>query len=196
MSVETPATPNACFRVAPLSPCLAAPTAPTAPARVVPPPSWWRRTMPAPAAAGVVGASLLACGAVITVAHAWTEGPKPLAEVSHVIGGLIVALLVVAAVATGTRIRPLSDVVVAAAFSLAAHGASLVIQGAPVGGLLLALAPMVAVLAHVAFLPTPLAAAPHTSDRIDIAWAIAKSRRRTARAAQHAASPSHLAMHA
>lgn len=176
MPVETPATPNASHR----HPAL----------------PWWQRTVPAPTAAAVVGATVLGGAAVLLVAQAWSEAPKPLAEATHVVGGMIVALLVVAACVVGTRTRALGDLVVAAAFSLAAHGASVLIQGASAGLLFVALAPVVAALGHLALLPTPIAPAAPTSDRIDIAWAIAKSRRTTARAAARAASPSHLAMHA
>lgn len=158
--------------------------------------SWWRRTVSAPAAAGVVGATVLVGAALLTVAHAWTEAPKPLAEVTHVIGGVIVALAVVAAFAVGTQARALRELVAASALGLAAHGASLLIQGELIGALFVALAPLVAFFAHLAFMASPIAPAPPTSDRIDIAWAIAKSRRTTAHAARRAASPSHLAMRA
>ena len=162
----------------------------------LPAPPWWRRSVPAPVAAGVVGATVLASAAVLMVAQAWAEAPKPLAEATHVVGGIIVALLVVSAYAVGTRTRALGDLVVAAAFSLAAHGASVLIQGASAGVLFVVLCPIVAALGHLAFRPTPIAPEAPTSDRIDIAWAIAKSRRGTARAAARAASQSHLAMHA
>jgi hypothetical protein len=195
MSLEMPADPDASFRPR-TSPSSVQPTALLAPTRAAPPRPWWRRTVSGPAAAGVIGSAVLAGASVLVVAHAWSEGPKPLAEATHVIGGMIVALLVIAAFAVGTRMRALGDLVVAAAFSLAAHGASLVIQGATVGTIFLGLAPIVGVLAHVAFMRTPIAPIPHTSARLDIAWAIAKSRRKTACGARRAASPNHLVMHA
>jgi hypothetical protein len=173
------------------------PSAPLGPAARRPAPSrrWWQRTVPLPAAAGVVGGVLLAASGALIVAHAWTWAPR-LTEVTQTIGGVIVALLAVAAVGVGTRARPLADLAAAAALSLAAHGASIAIQGSAFGALLLGLAPLVAVVAHVAFVTTPSAPAPPTSDRLDIAWAIAKSRRKTAPAAGRAASPNRLAMHA
>ena len=147
-------------------------------------------------AGGIVGATVLASAAGIEIARAWTTAPGPLAEAGHAVGGVMVALFCIAALGLAARSRALNGLAVASTFALVAHGAALVLQGQVIGALFVGLAPLVGVLAHVAFLPTESAPIPPTSDRIDIAWAIAKSRRGTARAAARAASQSHLAMHA
>jgi hypothetical protein len=147
-------------------------------------------------AAGIVGASVLGCAGAIEIARAWTTAPPFLAEAGHAIGGAMVALFVLAALGVATRSRPLGGLTIASSFALLAHGLTLVLQGQPVGAIFIGLAPIVAVLAHVAFLPTPIAPVPPSSARIDIAWAIAKSRQRTARTARRAVSPSQFVMHA
>jgi hypothetical protein len=114
--------------------------------------AWWRRGVGAPIAAGVVGATLLASCAAIEIARAWTSAPRVAAEASHALGGLLVALFIVAAIGLGARARALGGVAVGAAFALLAHGATLVLQGELVGALFLGLAPVVGLLTHVAFL--------------------------------------------
>ena len=153
-------------------------------------------TVSGPVAAGLIGAAALASAAAIEIARAWTTPPQVLAEAGHVVGGVMVALFVLGAVGVGARTRALGGVVVASAFALLAHGLTLVLQGQLIGGLFVGLAPIVGLLAHLAFLATPAAPVPPTSARLDIAWAIAKSHRKTARAAPRAASPSPFAMHA
>jgi hypothetical protein len=145
-------------------------------------------------AAGIVGATVLATAAGIEIARAWTTAPGALAEVGHAIGGVLVALFCVSAMGLAARSRPLGGLAVASAFALVAHGATLVLQGQVIGALFVGLAPLVGVLAHVAFLRTESAPVPPTSDRIDIAWAIAKSRQKTARAARHVVSRNHFVM--
>jgi hypothetical protein len=163
------------------------------------------RVLPAPTpraavspqvAAGTVGATVLCCAAAIEVARAWTTAPHVFAEAGHVLGGVMVALFVLAGVGVATRSRPLGGLAVASSFALLAHGLTLVLQGQTIGAVFIGLAPIAALLAHVAFLPTPIAPVPPSSARIDIAWAIAKSRQKTARAARPAVSPSPIAMHA
>ena len=63
-------------------------------------------------------------------------------------------------------------------------------------GLLLAISPIVGVLTHAALVPTPAALVPPPSGSIDIPWAIAQSRRKSALAARRAASRNPFAMHA
>ncbi len=147
-------------------------------------------------AAGTLGAAVLASAAGIEIARAWTTSPRHLAEVSHVIGGVIVALFVLAGIGLAARSRPLAGLAIASAFALLAHGLTLVVQGQLVGAMFVGIAPIVASLTHFAFLPTPIAPVPPSSARLDIAWAIAKSHQRTARIAERAVSRSHFAMHA
>jgi hypothetical protein len=120
--------------------------------RTAPVTPWWRRGVGAPSAAGVVGAALLASCSAIEIARAWTSAPSVAAEASHALGGLLVALFLVAAIGLGARARALGGVAVGAAFALVAHGATLVLQGELVGALFLGLAPVVGLLTHVAFL--------------------------------------------
>lgn len=190
MPLETPAG------ALPHLPVVAPAAVPSARSCVARPTSWWRRTVTAPVAAGIVGGSLFVGAAALVVVQAWSARPRPLAEATHAIGGVSVALLVLAAVAVVTRARRLGGVAFAAALALAAHGVSLVLQGQTVGALLLGIAPIATALGHIALMPTPIAPVPPTRDRIDIAWAIAKSRHQTARSARRAVSPSRLAMHA
>lgn len=182
----------------PPSLCFASTAPASAPGRQLPPvpPVRVRSTVSGPVAAGVVGAALLASAAAIEIARAWTTPSHVLAEAGHAIGGVMVALFLVSAVGVGTRTRALGGLAVASAFALLAHGATLVLQGQLIGGLFAGLAPSVGLLAHLAFLRAPALPEPPTSARLDIAWAIAKSHRRTAPAARRAASPSPFAMHA
>jgi len=137
---------------------------------------------------------VLASAAGIEVARAWTTAPGPLAEVGHAVGGVMVALFCVAAMGLAARSRALGGLAVASTFALVAHGVTLVMEGQLIGALFLGIAPLVGVLAHVTFLLPAAAPIPPTSDRIDIAWAIAKSRHKSARAAGHAVSPSRFVM--
>lgn len=145
-------------------------------------------------AAGIVGATVLASAAGIEIARAWTTDPGPLAEASHAIGGVLVALFCISAIGLAARSRPLHGLAVASTFALVAHGATLALQGQTVGALFIGLAPLVGLLGHVAFAAAEVAPIPPSSDRIDIAWAIAKSRQKTARAAAHAVSRNQFAM--
>ncbi len=145
-------------------------------------------------ASGIVGATVLGSAAGIEIARAWTTAPGPLAEASHALGGVMVALFCVSAIGLAARSRSLQGLAVASAFALVAHGATLALQGQIIGALFIGLAPLVGILAHVAFLATEFAPIPPSSDRIDIAWAIAKSRQKTARAARLAVSRKHLVM--
>jgi len=147
-------------------------------------------------ASGVVGTSVLVSAAAIEVARAWTTPPRVLAEAGHALGGVMVALFVLAGVGLAMRSRPLAGLALASSFALLAHGLALVLQGQTVGAIFVGLAPIVSVLAHVAFMAAPIAPVPPSSARIDIAWAIAKSRQKTARTARRAASPSPFVMHA
>lgn len=155
-----------------------------------------RSTLPGPIAAGLVCAAMLGSAALIEIARAWTTRPQLLAEAGHAIGGVMVAVFVLGAVGVAARARPLGGLVVASGFALLAHGVTLVLQGQLIGGLFAGLAPIVSVLAHIAFMPIPDPPVAPTSARLDIAWAIAKSHRKTAPAAARAASPSPFAMHA
>ena len=145
-------------------------------------------------AAGIVAATVLASAAGIESARAWTTAPGPLAEAGHAVGGVMVALFFIAAMGLAARSRALNGLAVASTFALVAHGATLVLQGQVVGALFVGLAPLVGVLAHVAFLPAESAPIPLTSDRIDIAWAIEKTHRKTARAARPVVSRNHFVM--
>jgi hypothetical protein len=120
--------------------------------RAAPVTPWWRQAVGAQSAAGVIGAALLGSSAAIEIARAWTSAPRVAAEASHALGGLLVALFVVAAIGLGLRARAVGGVVVGAAFALVAHGATLALQGELVGALFLGVAPVAALLAHVAFL--------------------------------------------
>ena len=153
-----------------------------------------RPVMSVQLAAGIVGASVLASAAGIEIARAWTTAPGPLAEVSHAIGGVLVALFCVSAVGLAARSRSLHGLAVASTFALVAHGATLALQGQLIGALFIGLAPLVGILAHVAFLAAEVTPIPPSSDRIDIAWAIAKSRQKTARAAAPVVSRNHFVM--
>jgi hypothetical protein len=115
--------------------------------------AWWRQGVGAPAAAGVVGAALVASCAAIEIARAWTSAPRVAAEASHALSALLVVLFIASSIGLGARARALGGVAVGAAFALLAHGATLVLQGELVGALFLGLAPAVALLAHVTFLP-------------------------------------------
>lgn len=161
-----------------------------------PVPSRPRASVSLQAAAGVVGASVLGSAAAIEIARAWTTAPSVLAEAGHALGGVMVALFVIAAIGVATRARPLGGLAVASSFALLAHGLTLVLQGQIIGAVFIGIAPFAAVVAHVAFMPTPIAPVPPSSARLDIAWAIAKSRQKTARAAGRAVSRNQLAMHA
>jgi hypothetical protein len=153
-----------------------------------------RPTVSLPVASGILGATVLSSAASIEIARAWTTPPGVLAEVGHALGGVMVALFLLAGLGLAARCRPLSGLAIASTFVMVAHGATLVLQGQLVGALFVGLAPVVAALAHVAFVEPQSKPAPPTSDRIDIAWAIAKSRQKTARAARPAVSPSHFVM--
>ena len=194
MSPASTPAPSLCFA----STALASASSPTLALPPVPPvpPVSVRSTVSGPVAAGLVGAALLASAAAIEVARAWTTPSHVLAEAGHALGGVMVALFLVSAVGVGTRTRPLGGLAVASAFALLAHGVTLVLQGQLIGGLFAGLAPSVGLLAHIAFLRAPALPEPPTSARLDIAWAIAKSNRKTAPAAPRAASPSPSAMHA
>ena len=115
--------------------------------------SWWRSSVSAHVAAGALGAAILACAATIEVARAWTSAPRPGAEAAHVVGGLLVALFVVAASAFAIQMRSMSTLVVATAFALFAHGGTLVLSGETIGAIFLGVAPIVAGLSKVAFAP-------------------------------------------
>jgi len=142
-----------------------------------------------------VGAALLATSAVIEVARAWTNAPHTGAEAAQVVGGIVVALLIVAAFALATRARAFAHASTAAGFVLVAHGGTLVLEGQIIGALFLGLAPVVALLAHVAFAPN--AADQHAaaaSARMLALWM--KKSRRIAPTAPPVASPIPLAMRA
>ena len=112
--------------------------------------SWWRRSVGPSIVAGAIGAAMFGSAALIEVMRAWTTALKQGAEVSQVVGGLVVALLVVAAFGLALRMRALGGVAVAGAFALLAHGGTLVLSGSTVGALFLGLAPLVAMLTNVA----------------------------------------------
>src|SRR4051812_43461868 len=76
-------------------------------------------------AAGIVGATVLCSAALIEVARAWTTTPRVLAEAGHALGGVMVALFVIAAVGVATRSRSLAGLAVASSFALLAHGLTL-----------------------------------------------------------------------
>lgn len=107
-----------------------------------------RTTVRGSVAAGFVGGAVLASAAGIEVARAWT---RPGAESTHVVGGVLVALLVCAAGGLAVQARSLASLAVASAFGLFTHGAVLALQGDVIGALFLGLAPIVFMLAHVAF---------------------------------------------
>ena len=147
-------------------------------------------------AAGVVGTAVLGCAAAIEIARAWTTPPRVLAEAGHAIGGVMVALFVLSGVGLAMRSRPLAGLAVASCFALLAHGLTIVLQGQTVGAIFVGLAPFVGALVHLAFMRAPIASVPPSSARIDIAWAIAKSRQQAGRAAPRPAARSPFAMHA
>lgn len=141
----------------------------------------WRTTVRGSVAASIVGGAVLASAAGIEVARAWT---RPGAEATHVVGGVLVALFVAAAVGLAAQARPLANLAVAASFGLFTHGAVLALQGDVIGALFLGLAPITFMLAHMAF------ASPEAT--MDDAW----TSQRIARAARSVASRSRLAMRA
>jgi hypothetical protein len=113
------------------------------------PSPWYQCRVPTSVAAGAIGAAVLATAAAIEVARAWTNaGTTAGAEVTHVVGGVVVAILAAAGFAVGTRARALSGAAVAAAFVLVAHGGTLVLEGQIVGALFLGISPLVALLSH------------------------------------------------
>lgn len=116
--------------------------------------SWWRVTVRGSVAAGLVGAAALASAAGIEVARAWTARPQPGAEIGHVVGGVVVALFLVAASLLAGRAHSFGGVIVAASFALLAHGGVLALEGQTIGALFLGLAPIVFVLTSLA-LATP-----------------------------------------
>lgn len=115
------------------------------------PRAWWRRTVPASVAAGVLGATLCATSAAVEVARAWTNTPHAASEASHAVSGMVVALFAIAAFGFATRTRGLAVMGVAAAFALFVQGGALVLELAPIGALYLGLAPMVFLLSQTAF---------------------------------------------
>jgi hypothetical protein len=143
---------------------------------------------------------VLACAAGIEVARAWTDAPHVGAEAEQVVGGVLVAMFVTAALALLIRAVGFASVAVAAVFALAAHGGTLVLEGELIGALLLGLTPFVALLAHVTFatddvMETAAARDAFMRARMLALW-MKTSRRKTVRAAPLAASPIPLAMRA
>ena len=112
-------------------------------------------------------------------------------------GGMLVALLVVAAFAFATRSTALAGVVVAATFALCAHGGTLVLQGETIGALYLGLAPVVGMLASIAFSPGTLREhnAALNAKMLGL-WMKTRRPRKTAHAAAPVASRIPLAMRA
>lgn len=194
MSLATPVTPNNCFPPTTL-PGQTRPTSPGSPAT-----AWWRRSLSRRVASGIIGAGVLGCAAGIEIARAWTDAPQLGVEAERVVGGAVVALFVTAALGLLTRASMLTSVAVAAVFALAAHGGTLVLEGELVGSLFLGIAPIVALLAHVTFavddgIESTAAREAFMRARMLALWTTT-SRRRTARAAPLAASPTPLAMRA
>jgi hypothetical protein len=184
MSLAMPVTPNNCLHPTVLATSKAAPVA------------WWRRTLRGSVAAAVIGAVTLAGAAGIEVARAWTSGPRAGAEATQVVGGVLVALFVVAAVGMAARARAMTGVIVASGFALFAHGGTLVLEGEVIGALFLGLAPVLAVLSNVAFAPSSVPQRdPAAGARLLALW-MKTSRRKTAPGARRAASPTPLAMRA
>jgi len=159
-------------------------------------PAWWQRSVRSSVAAGWLGATVLGTAGVIEVARAWTTTPRAGAEASHVVGGMVVALLGISAFALGARARAFTGVSVAAAFALVAHGGTLVLEGQTVGALFLGIAPLVALLSHVAFTTRPADERAAVSGAKMVALWMKTSRRKTAPAARRVASPIPLAMRA
>ena len=188
MTLATPVTPNNCFR-----PSAALTTkAPATP--------WWRRTLPSRVAAGVIAASVLGCAAGIELARAWAAPPHVGAEAEQVVGGVVVALFLTAALGLVMRVSGLERVAVAAIFALVAHGGTLVLEGELVGALFLGVAPVIALLTHATFAVDEAEETTSARDalmrtRLLALW-MKTSRRRIAPAAALAASPIPLAMRA
>jgi hypothetical protein len=147
-------------------------------------------------AAGWVGAAVLGSSAAIELARAWTRAPGAAAEASDAMGGIVVAVLIVAAFAVATRARALANVAVAAGFVLVAHGGTLVLDGQTVGSLFLGIAPVAAVLSHAAFTVESAERREEARAARMLALWNKTSRRRTAPAARPVASPIPLAMRA
>ncbi|MDB4943815.1 MAG: hypothetical protein JWP97_3349 [Labilithrix sp.] len=168
------------------------PTASSTTTETLPAPRRPSRGVPVRAFAGYVGAATTLSASGIEIARAWTAPVSAHAGGTEVLGGTVVALLVLASVGLAARVHELGGVTVASSFGLLAYGVALVLQAQAVGAIFVGLAPIVGMLAHAAFLAPPAAPEPPTSARIDIAWAIAKSRAKarqgTARAAERAAS--------
>lgn len=113
---------------------------------------------------------------------------------------MVVALFATAAFGLFARVRFLASVTVAAVFALVAHGGTLALSGDMVGALFLGLAPLVALLARITFAPDDVSETATARETLARARMLAlwmkTSRKRTARAAQPAASPIPLAMRA
>ena len=165
---------------------------------VTPPTPWYLRSVSSRTAAGIAGAATLGCAAAIEVARAWTDSPHPGAEAEQVVGGIVVALFVVAACGLLARSSVFANMVVAAVFALVAHGATLALEGEMIGTLFLGLAPLVALLGQMTFAVDALLETTAARDALTRAKLLAlwmkTSRRRTVRAAPLAASPIPLAM--
>jgi hypothetical protein len=162
--------------------------------------SWYLRNVPSRTAAGIAGAATLGCAAGIEIARAWTDTPHTGAEAEQVVGGMVVALFVVAACGLLARSSLFASVLVAAVFTLVAHGATLALEGEMIGTLFLGLAPLVALLGHMTFAVDVVFETTAARDALMRAKLLAlwtkTSRRRTVRAAPLAASPIPLAMRA
>lgn len=159
------------------------------------------RTVSSRVAAGAIGASILGCAAAIEIARAWTDAPHVGAGAEQVVGGVVVALLVTAALGLAVRAAALSSVAVASVFALVAHGGTLVLEGELCGALFLGIAPLVALLAQATFavddaLEATAAREAFMRARLFALWMKTSRRRQTASGAAPAASPIPLAMRA
>ena len=150
------------------------------------------RSISAVRATGIVGATILVSSAAIDVVRAWLAAPGVVGDLGQVLGGAVVALFVLGALGSALRAKELGGVAVASSFALLVYGAILVMQGQSIGILFVGLAPLSGVLTHITFRQTP---APELvlSGTIDLGWAIAKCRAKTARTAARAVSRSPLA---
>jgi hypothetical protein len=117
--------------------------------------SFWKHTIPSSAAAGWVGAAVLASAAGIELARAWTQRPAAGGDAAQVVGGFLVAIFVLGAFVLATRTRDLATAAVISIFGVLAHGGTLVLDGHVVGAMFMGMGPVLALLTHVTFRPDP-----------------------------------------
>lgn len=114
-------------------------------------PSFWKRKVPGNVAAGWLAGAVLVTAAGIELTRAWGQAAEARTEAAQIVGGLLVAILVLGALTLATRTRELALVVPVGVFGLLAHGSTLVLDGEVIGAMFLGIAPVLAVLSRATF---------------------------------------------